>query len=170
MKFSKNRSMKMGRGKQAGYTVWDILLWAALAALILTAVIGMFARANNWMKQIQVQQHIGEIRVAAGSWKGQRSNFDGIEIDELCSESRSELSENICGSGLDGTGANPFGGDYSVTVGSNVSRVDVTLTDVDPSFIDSIADKLAGSSVDRCVSADGCDTISVSGTTIVVTM
>lgn len=167
---NRNRRMKIGRSGQGGFSVWDILLWAALAAIILTAVIGMFARANNWMKQIRVQQHIGEIRVAGGNWKGERPYFTDVSMAELCKDTRNDLSPNICGPSKDGKNANPYGGDYIVTVSSNVSEMDVSLTDVDTSFIDGIADKLAGSSVDRCIEFAGCGSISVSGSTIKVTM
>ncbi|PSU45767.1 hypothetical protein C9J12_21240 [Photobacterium frigidiphilum] len=155
--------------RQRGASIYDYLLWISLAAITLVVLLGIFQRANNWRKQVAITQAGGEIRVAAGTWAGQR-NFTGVSMPELCKVTRNDLSENICGPGRDGKNMNPYGGDYTITVGSNVSQVDVGYTGIDPNFIDSVSDKLAGSSVDRCQAATGCSTITAAGSTITVTM
>lgn len=155
--------------RQRGASIYDYLLWVGLAALTFVALLAVLQRANNWRKQVLINQAAGEIRVAAGSWAGQR-NFTGVSMPVLCSATRNDLSENICGPTRDGKNMNPYGGDYTITVGSNVSQVNVGFTGIDTNFIDSVSDKLASSSVDRCQAAAGCSTITSAGSTITVTM
>lgn len=157
--------------KVKGYTLIELSIGIAIVALL---VIGALAALpgvmfNNQAKDLNTEVNI--IRSEVVNWKGYgRASFDGISIDTLCSPNRKALPTGICGASNKGTAANPFGGDYSVSVNElNKGRFDITVTGVPSDKRDILADQFAPNTADACESADSCNTVKASGTDITLT-
>lgn len=157
--------------KVKGYTLIELSIGIAIVALL---VIGALAALpgvmfNNQAKDLNTE--VNTIRSEVVNWKGYgRASFDTISIDKLCTATRKALPTGICGASDDGTAANPFGGDYSVSVNTtNKGRFDIKVTGVPSDKLDILADQFAPNTADACESAEGCSTVVASGTTITLT-
>ncbi|WP_394230514.1 hypothetical protein [Shewanella colwelliana] len=155
--------------KQGGFTLMDFIFWLAVASLALLVLISLYNTASGSLKTSSVTTDVTQIKAAVSDWKGARTNVTGVSINELCKTGNGNQGASWCGANKDGKNANPYGGDYSVTVSTNVSEVDISITNVDTDNVNRQATKLAPMSADRCASMP-CATVAATGQTIKVTM
>lgn len=161
---------KQMRNKQAGFSTLDFVFWMIFAALAFVALISVYTTASAASKKGTTSSDIVQIKSAVEDWRGQRTNLTGVSIDKLCADGYGNKNAPWCGASQDGKLANSYGGDYSVTVSTNVSRVDITISGIDTEYVMSLANDLAPMSADRCAAIDGCATTTVASGTIKVTM
>jgi hypothetical protein len=156
--------------KQKGLTATETTIAMLIGSVVL---LGALKAGPNLMFSLDKQELLNEtsaISEAVMSWKGTKPNLDGISITELCSSSRESLDEGVCGTSADGSESNPFGGDYDISVSSNKSQWDLTITSIEESRIDEVAEMLAPLTSDRCTEVTGCSTISVGSDSVTLTM
>ncbi len=158
------------RNKQGGFSTMDFTFWMIFAALAFVALIGVYTTANAASKKSTTSSDIVQIKSAVEDWRGQRTNLTGVSIDKLCADGYGNKNAPWCGASQDGKLANSYGGDYSVTVSTNVSRVDIAISGIDTEYVTSLANDLAPMSADRCAAIDSCATTTVASDTITVTM
>ncbi|GIU42905.1 hypothetical protein TUM4438_10570 [Shewanella sairae] len=163
---SEKHLMRKGQG---GFTLYDFIFWLGIASLALLALISLYNTATGMYKTNAVTTDVTQIKAAVSDWKGARTNVSGVSINELCKDGNGNNGASWCGENKDGRNANPYGGDYSVTVAANVSNIDVTITQVDTDNVNRQATKLAPMSVERCASMP-CSSVTAAGETIKVTM
>ena len=155
--------------KESGFTLMDFIFWLVVASLALLSLIGLYNTASGSFKTSTVTTDVTQMKAAVSDWKGARTNVTGVTINELCKTGNGNLGASWCGANKDGKNANPYGGDYSVIVSTNVSEVDISITNVDTDNVNRQATRLAPMSVDRCASMP-CATVAVTGRAIKVTM
>lgn len=164
----RNRSIMTSR-KHGGFTLMDFIFWMVVASFSLALLIGLYNKGTSMMASSSTASDVTSIKAAASEWKGARTNLTGINITELCKAGNGNIGATWCGSDKNGVAANPYGGNYSVTVGSNVSQITVTITNVDKNNLNVLATKLAPISAERCASMP-CSSVIASGTGITVTL
>ncbi|WP_108653093.1 hypothetical protein [Dongshaea marina] len=152
---------------QRGLTTIDLLIGFAGIIILIISIMLIAGMVRSQMGVMQATAEMGLINSAATNWKGMRPNYTGISMGNLCSSG--ELNDSICGTSSDGSSSNPFGGNFTVAVDTNVSNYVVTLTNVPTDKITALADKLAPTSLDQCSSATSCGSVQVSGTDLSVT-
>jgi len=164
------QNRKDRRNKQNGFSTMDFIFWMVFAALALAALIGLYTTGSAASKKSATGVDVVQIKAAVEGWRGARTNLTGIDISKLCAVGYGNTSAPWCGNAADGKLANPYGGNYSVQVSSNVSQINITISGVDAEYVTSVANSLASMSADRCASIEDCTTTTVAGTNISVTM
>lgn len=157
-------------GRQQGYTVQDIIFYSVIASLLFLIVIGLYNRGMSMYRTGATADDVVEIKSAVENWRGTRTDLTGVSIAVLCTTGNGNQGSSFCGSNNDGKASNRYGGDYTVTVSSNVSQIDIGITGVDGNYINAQANRLAPLSAARCDSVTSCSTVTASGTSITVTM
>lgn len=171
LKSPKNRLRNAN--KQRGLTTIDYLLGMVGVALFIGLVMQFYPQITHSGNMSTLNTHISQIQRAAVTWKGMRSNFTGIGISSpLCSSNY--LNDSICGTDGSATNSNPWGSSYTVTANTNPSLIDVTIANIHPDFVQQVADTLAPLTADNCAFAGNggtdCDTLSISGQSITLTL
>jgi hypothetical protein len=147
--------------KQAGASLENFIFWMIAAAFVLTAIVGLYNKSMSGARNGVVKTDVGVLIAGASGWGG--NNKSGISMTELCKAGSNYLTKEICGTALNGVNANPYGGDYTLAVDTNTSRVKIGVTDIDPAYVTVVANDLAALSFDNCRLASGCATITVAG-------
>lgn len=157
--------------RQKGVTLIEFSLVMVGAILVTLAAIYGWKIVEYRMDKGELIKGVTEVSGGADSWKMTRSSYTGVDITTLCATGRQLVTPKTCG-GKGGSAAtsNPFGGAYTVAVGSNVSQKVVTVTGLPADKILDLADALAGLTVSNCESATGCADLKVTGNTIALTM
>ncbi|MBD0788063.1 hypothetical protein HUO09_17045 [Vibrio sp. Y2-5] len=155
-----------------GLALLDLIYWGAGILAIVAIIAALYPKAMHQLHMYQLGTDIADIQKASVNWKGRRTNYSNISISDLCKARY--LSHSICGASDDATSANPWGGNYTVSVNSDKSLIDVTITGIDDDYGQQVIDSLASRTADECSSAGSngadCDTISLSGTTATLTL
>ncbi|MCA2014654.1 hypothetical protein LDJ79_00935 [Vibrio tritonius] len=160
---TKNKGLKRQLGLTAAETTIAIIMGVVISAVLYKTLPEMYYGYKNY----QLVQNVTDIEQAVTTWKAGRSNISNVSMTELCSEGQEILNKTICnGTGGSGANANPFGGSYTLSVDSNVSRADLVIDTLPEGQITAIADKLAGLTYDKCQSSDDCDSLTVSSDSI----
>lgn len=158
--------------KSKGITLIDFMLSAVGILIVIGIIASIYPKATHMVDMFRLGSDVSDIQKAAKSWKGQRTNYTGISIAELCTSRY--LSATICGDSDDATSANPWGGNYTVAANTNTSMIDVAITSIDSDYGQQVIDNLAPRTADECSSAGtngaDCDTIALSGTTATLTL
>ncbi|MDN2483972.1 hypothetical protein [Vibrio agarivorans] len=157
-----------GKKQRGAMSLIDMGLMVVFLIGGIMLVMRLVPSIQHSMNMMSLNSQVSDIRQGALSWKGQRTNFAGINLTTLCSDNY--VTDTVCGTTGDGAAANPWGGNITVTDNSNQSLIDVTFSSLDPNRVNQIADSLASSTADACASRDNCDTISVSTDSVVVTL
>ncbi len=163
--------MKMQRSprKQTGATVLDFILWVVFAVFVVIGFIKLYSYATEIKRQGATVIAVVQLDVAAERVKS--GNHADTDMSKVCSETRNAAPIGLCGESRDGVGTNQYGGDYTLTGNpSNLQQKLIGVTNINGQYIDDLADSLAKISAGNCQSAEDCDTITVSGNTITVTM
>ncbi|GCF90562.1 hypothetical protein [Shewanella sp. M-Br] len=158
-----------GQGRQNGFTLQDFIFWMIVASIAFLAILSLYNVANGMIKVSTTSSDVVQMKAAVVDWQGAKTDVAGVSISELCKDGNGNKGATWCGQNKDGKKANPYGGDYSIAVATNASRVDISMTNVDANNLNRQATKLAPVSADRCPSMP-CTSVTASGTTIKVTM
>lgn len=148
------------------------------AIVLLMAILVYIMATKGWnelsyrYKKYQLTNQISEINAGAEAWRGNRSNFSGVTMTKLCASGQQSVSEQTCGGvGGSGTSSNSFGGNFTIAANTgNLSQKNIAVTGLPAERINELADSFAALTVNQCASAEDCDSLSVSGTTITLTM
>lgn len=157
--------------KKRGVTVIEGLIAVAVfAALSVLATIG-YQEIMFRIDKAQLVRQVSEIDGGANTWGEGRSNFNGVSMTVLCAAGQQSISASTCGGvGGNGSGSNKFGGNFVLTVAANAAQKSLQITNLPAARINEIADSLAQSTADVCESRVDCDTLTIAGTTITLTM
>lgn len=157
--------------KQGGYTIAELVVGVGIVSLLIIIAFAALPTVNFKINSSRLASDVNSIRGEVVAWKGYgRPSYDTIKITTLCSASRKALPTSICGASSDGKSANPFGGDYTVTVNKlNKGRFDITVTNVPSDKLDILADQFAPQTAGSCESANPCSSITAKDTTLVMT-
>lgn len=164
------RSTQSPMKKQGGFTLQDFIFWAIIASLMFLVLIGIYTKGMAMYRGMVTTSDVTQIKAAVEDWRGGRTDVSGVDMSKLCADGNGNKNASWCGSAQDGAKANAYGGDYTVTVSSNVSQVDIAITGIDSEYINTQGNRLAPMSADRCASIDSCSTVTATGTTVTVTM
>ncbi|WP_338726599.1 hypothetical protein V8687_03925 [Shewanella baltica] len=157
------------KNKQRGAQLLDMSLTSMVVIGALVTILLMYPTIAKTMKKAAFQRDAAMIIAAADAWKMARSNFTGVGMGELC---KGSLPKNgsICGTANTGTGTNHYGGNWTLTVGSNPGLLQLTSTfPNDPDVIPQLADAMAPSTRANCQESTGCSSISSTTSTLVMT-
>jgi prepilin-type N-terminal cleavage/methylation domain-containing protein len=116
--------MLKNRKKIKGFTLVEILLVIAIAALIYMIVTRYFESARNAEKVNEAIGIVQSVRAASAEWVAGKPDYTGISMADL---SNYGLIPRALGIGV-GTG--PWGGNIMVEPDSNSHQVRITLTNV----------------------------------------
>ncbi|ANO35627.1 hypothetical protein A6E01_20670 (plasmid) [Vibrio breoganii] len=155
--------------RQGGFNLIELSVVMVLVGIVMLGSMKIIPNVMFSMDTSSLSAEVADVRTASISWKSSRPNFTGVGMAALCSSGRQLLTESICGTDGLGTAANPWGGNYTVAVSTNVSQFDVTITNLPTERIYEIGDALAPISADRCSSSDSCSSLDISGSQITVT-
>lgn len=158
-----NTLMQRKRNNQKGLALVDLILWGVGILAVISIIVTMYPKAMHQINMTRLDTDMTEIQKAARNWKGLRTNYTSVDIATLCTSNY--LSDSLCGDSDDATSANPWGGDYTVAVDTNKSRISVTVTTIDANYGQQVVDHVAPRTADECASSDSCATASLSGTT-----
>ena len=131
-------SSRSGR-YQRGFTLMEIGLALLVSVLVIASVLGAFS-AQRLKSQVQeTVTNMGALSEASFNWAGTKPNFTGISCTVLSTYGVLPPAVGQC------TGANPWGGDYSVAPNAaNAAHLDVTVTAVPASAGNQLQDKMSG--------------------------
>ncbi|WP_419208219.1 hypothetical protein ACN08N_25675 (plasmid) [Photobacterium leiognathi subsp. mandapamensis] len=169
-RLNQQKPVALPRRQQGGFTMTDFIFWMIVAALAFVVVLGAYNTSMGMYRSHATTTDVTQIKAAVEDWKGGRTDATGVSITELCRTGNGNNGATWCGAAKNGVKANRYGGDYIVTVASNTSLVDITITNVNVETINSQANKLAPMSANRCASVSGCASVSATGNAIKVTM
>ena len=141
-----------GRDGVRGLGVIDMLIFFAFVALFIIGILQFVPELRFGLQNSQAQEQVSEIQRAAIRWRSVRSSYSGLNMSTLCTTNR--LNSSICGASNNGASANPWGGNYTITVGSNVGEFSVLMDGLDPQRVDELADNFAPITRDRCQAYD----------------
>lgn len=155
--------------RQQGLSLIDFIMYLILAVFVFLGIVKLYNLGVAWSKQTNTVSAV--VQIKAGAEKVKSVNHSDAAMSKVCSTGRNAVSSTICGDSRDGKGTNEYGGDYTLTGNtSNLQQVIIGITNVDTQYIDDLADTLAKMSAGNCNSAASCSSVSVSGSTILVTM
>lgn len=157
------------KNKQRGAQLLDMSLTSMLVIGAIVTVLLMYPTISQSINKSSFQKDAGLIIAAAETWKMGRSNFTGVSMAELC---KGTLPKNgsICGTANTGTGTNHYGGNWTITTGSNPGLLLLTSTfPNDPDVIPLLADAMAPATRANCQQAAGCSSISSTTSSLVMT-
>jgi type II secretory pathway pseudopilin PulG len=124
---------------QGGFTLMEIGLALLVSILVVAAVLGAFSAQRQKSQVQQTVTNMGALSEAAFNWAGTRPNFTGVSCSILSTYGVLPPAVGQC------TGANAWGGDYTVAANAaNASHLDVTVTQVPATAGQQLADKMAG--------------------------
>jgi hypothetical protein len=173
----KEKSMKLANKlrnlskRKKGVTLVEAGLTMVAGILLLVGGVFAWGEVQFRLNKNALVADVIEINSAADSWKGFRSNYTGLTMTVLCAAGRQGVSETTCGGvGGNGTSTNPYGGNYTIAPGTNLSQKVITVTGLPPERITDLADTLAPQTAGRCASATGCTTLSATTNTITLTL
>ncbi len=123
-----NRKHKLIRKKQSGFTMIELIIVIGVLG-VLSAIALSSSNDANLTEQRAFEDDYSKIIAAANKY-GQGRGYTGMTMSVLCSEEYID-SPRICGASKDGTNANPWGGDYIVSVNAgSINRFDFKSTNV----------------------------------------
>lgn len=158
------------RRHQGGFTMVELLIVLAIMAVLILGVMTV-RNETRYSSQVKtLQDNVSEITSGVQRWQKARPNLTGVSMEELCETGRTLLTPAVCGTADNGSSANPFGGDYTVTANTNPSQFDLAISGLPTDRINDIADTLAPMTAARCNTADSCSSIVVSGTSVTLTL
>lgn len=113
--------------KSRGFTLIELVITLGVMG-ILMAVAANAMNKGNISEQYILQKDIDTMTAAAVKYAGGRQ-FTGVTVALLCTDGY--IDGGPCGTGNNGTAANPWGGDYKLVVNAtNPNRFDLTATKV----------------------------------------
>lgn len=113
---------------QKGFTILELIISIAIIG-VLSAIALSATNSANITEQRIFEDDMANIIVQASKW-GQGRGYSGVSMSILCSEKYID-SQSICGSSNDGSGANPWGGDYAISVNAgSINRFDFKSTNI----------------------------------------
>lgn len=135
--FTSTRNVKPLGRKQKGLTIIELSL--GLAVVLVLALLAL--RGWNSMqltKDVSAGVNtINQVYASAQNWRSSRTSFTGVSMTVLDNLS---LTPDAIG---DGTGANPWGGDITISAAAgNPSQVTITMDNVPTEAGDNLVDKL----------------------------
>jgi type II secretory pathway pseudopilin PulG len=143
---------------QKGYTLWEFAMTMALILLLTMAVFQVWQSVSASRKVTSSFSDIQTILKASLDWKAGKTSYSGISMSQL--DNLGLLPTSLG----NGNQANPWGGNYSVAASSsNMSKVDITLTNIPSKMALQLQDKLSS------ITEDSSD-VSVSGSTVRVSL
>ncbi|MGR5347186.1 prepilin-type N-terminal cleavage/methylation domain-containing protein [Vibrio mediterranei] len=149
--------------KSKGLTLVEAAIVLVLMSVVVLGAMKIVPNIQFSIDAASLQQEVNEVRTAAVNWKATRPNYTGLAITDLCTAGRQLLNVSTCGTGNNGQGAAPWGGNYTVAPASDPSFVTVSVTGLPNHRVLELADTLAPMTAERCTSADSCSTAVVTG-------
>lgn len=157
------------RNKQRGLATIDKL--AAVTGLVIAILwlLSQIPKADYAESLALLQMQVGEIKSASKTWR-KRGTYSGVSMAALCQNNL--IDDSYCGGSSPGQNVNAFGGNINISSSaSNPLLLTIVITiPNDEDKVNDIAATLAGLTRENCVSVNGCNTISVSGTSITLTV
>lgn len=124
----KRKHSALANSKQKGFTIVELIISIAIIGALSAITLAITNNANITEQRI-FEDDTAKIIVQASKW-GQGRGYTGLSMSVLCSENYID-SQSICGASNDGTGANPWGGDYVINVNAgSINRFDFKSTNV----------------------------------------
>jgi prepilin-type N-terminal cleavage/methylation domain-containing protein len=113
--------------KSKGFTFLELVVALGILGILMAA--GAKAlNSGNISEQYILQKDIDTITTQAIKYAAGRQ-FTGVTIAKLCLDGY--IDGTVCGASANGTGSNPWGGNYTLAVNAtNPNRFDVTATKV----------------------------------------
>ncbi|WP_105903621.1 type II secretion system protein [Vibrio gangliei] len=152
---------KFKANKQAGFTLIELVIVLVIMGVLGAAIAAFRGGADFQSLKKQTSDGISLIASDARAKKG-AGNYNVItDISVLCNDGY--LTETMCGTGNDGVGTNPFGGDWVVAPSTNfgAAHLSVGVTGIPDGRFAELADTLAGQSYKACQSSTDCASITV---------
>ncbi|MFC5079641.1 hypothetical protein VTH8203_00838 [Vibrio thalassae] len=159
------------KARRKGVTWVEASMGFLIMILVAMVILAGFQEGMFRFKKWQLNTQVTEINSGADTWKGLRSNFNGVNMTVICAAGQQSVSESTCG-GVGGAGANAnsFGGNFVLAPAANVSQKSLQITSLPADRINELADGLASMTAENCTQAQGCNSIIVAGTTITLTL
>ena len=108
--------------KQRGFTLIEVGIALAIGLVIIMGVARSIQVNQLKLQTAKAVQDVQAILVAAVDFRSGRNDYTGVKIGGMM------LGKDIKGGNGNGTGANPWGGNYTVAVNGNF--VDIGLTNI----------------------------------------
>ncbi len=124
--------------RQAGLTAVELIVGLAVLALVLLYAV---PKVNSMYESKQEESLISDISMlvaGAKKMRGIRSNYTGVTCNTIVSQKYASMPFTSC------TGANPQGGDY--TISASGSTLTVTATGLEANFCSRVENAIAPSS------------------------
>ncbi|MDQ2077384.1 prepilin-type N-terminal cleavage/methylation domain-containing protein [Marinimicrobium sp. ABcell2] len=119
---------------QKGLALAELLVALGVLAVLGLAVWNQISRTNAASSETRLLNEIGELRVAANNFRGNRPNYTGLTCEALVSDDYVEFPWANC------SGVNPLGGNYTIGPhSSNNSNITATATGLGESLCNRVA-------------------------------
>lgn len=121
------KNFKLGKKAAKGFTIVELVIVIGILGTLM-ALFSEQLNKGNLTEQVIMQKDLDNIATAAVKYASGRQ-FTGVTVATLCSDGY--INGSPCGASNNGTGANPWGGDYKVVVNAtNPNRFDLSATKV----------------------------------------
>lgn len=124
-------SMKDNSNKrQKGFSMIELLAVIVVGAMFVLIAAQLASRGIDAGDQKRLENDIDMLRIGASEWKGHRPSYSGVNCDYLLE------FEYVKAPSWNGTcnGANPKGGNYTVTAASPESNLTITAANLSTSL------------------------------------
>ncbi|MCD8549891.1 MAG: prepilin-type N-terminal cleavage/methylation domain-containing protein [Shewanella xiamenensis] len=149
------------KNKQKGIALVELITALVIIGVIAAAAAALIPKVQFMQQKHQIGQAVDAIATDALTFRGMRPSYPStISISNLCADGL--LNTSICGTAKTGVGANPFGGDWTLTTSTKLGAGHITigLTNIPDERFQELADTLAARSKGACTRADStCPTI-----------
>jgi type II secretory pathway pseudopilin PulG len=145
-----------GKKTQQGIGIVEFLIALALIGAALVFVYANATKATGKSTNQQIINEVQLIKSAATAWRGSLPTYTGISITELTG---TDFLDTSWGSG---TGINPVGGNYTVTVsGTDATAMVLTVTGMEDEQCAGVARTLDPSAASGTTSSCTSGTLSI---------
>ena len=119
----------MLKSKQKGFSMIELMVVLVIGAILISAIMQRTSRAETAQLKQRFVDDVALIASQAKGWKGTKSAYTGISMTTMTGMA---LLDTTWGAG---TGVNPVGGNYTVTVnGTDSAAINVTATGMENSL------------------------------------
>jgi type II secretory pathway pseudopilin PulG len=156
--------------KQRGFTSIELGIVLLVVAAFALVAMSVGPKVMYALKKYQLNKQVTHIIETSVQTKGLSPTFEGVTIASQCTSTRNVLDEAVCGASNDGKNANPFGGDFILSVNTNKSKLDLQINNLPTDRLDELADMLASSSGENCLKANGCSSVTTTSDSVTLTI
>ncbi|HIF9337777.1 prepilin-type N-terminal cleavage/methylation domain-containing protein [Photobacterium damselae] len=144
---------------EKGFTLLELLVVLVVIAILTLVGMAVKPKVIGYMSNAEISAAVDAISTVAPSYM-LTAESPAPTMSQMCKDRA--LSKRICGEHGDGTGSNPFGGDYKVGKSSAYpGHVTVTVTGIKSNVESVIVSNMIARSLEQCTDISRCNSAQI---------